>query len=188
MNGKVIIFSAPSGSGKTTIIKQLLEKDLNMQFSVSACSRPKREGEIDGKDYYFIGVEEFKKRINEGLFIEWEEVYTDFYYGTLKSEIDRLWQNNIHIVFDVDVLGGMNLKNIFKEHALSVYIMPPSITELENRLRNRNTEDDSTLSKRIQRAKKELTYASKFDVVVVNDRLEIAVEETYQAIRKFLSK
>ena len=188
MNGKVIIFSAPSGSGKTTIIKQLLGKDLNMQFSVSACSRPKREGETEGKDYYFISVEEFKRKIESDQFIEWQEVYKDFYYGTLKSEIERLWKNKINIVFDLDVLGGVNLKRIFNEHALSVYIMPPSIKELEARLRNRQTEDDSTLQKRIHRSKKELTYAKQFDVVVVNDHLETAVDEAYKAIKSFISK
>jgi guanylate kinase len=188
MNGKVIIFSAPSGSGKTTIIKQLLEKDLNMQFSVSACSRPKRPEETEGKDYYFIQAEEFKKKIAENQFVEWQEVYKDFFYGTLKSEIERLWKNKVNIVFDVDVLGGINLKKIFRDQAFSLFIKPPSLDELETRLRNRLTEDESTMRKRISRVKKELTYASQFDIVIINDCLEKAVSEAYNAIRDFISK
>lgn len=188
MNGKVIIFSAPSGSGKTTIIKQLLEKDLNMQFSVSVCSRPKRLEETEGKDYYFIQAEEFKKKIEENQFIEWQEVYKDFFYGTLKSEIERLWKNKVNIVFDLDVLGGINLKKIFRDQALSLFIKPPSLAELEIRLRNRHTEDKSTMRKRISRVKKELTYANQFDIVIINDCLEKAVTEAYNAIRDFISK
>jgi len=188
MNGKVIIFSAPSGSGKTTIIKLLLEKDLNLQFSVSACSRPKRQDETEGKDYYFMQAVEFKKRIEEDKFIEWQEVYKDFFYGTLKSEIERLWKNKVNIVFDVDVLGGINLKKIFGDQALSLFIQPPSIDELKVRLRNRHTEDESTLSKRIERVKKELTFAGHFDIIIINDVLEKAVNEAYITIKNFISK
>ena len=188
MNGKVIIFSAPSGSGKTTIIKSLLEKDLNLQFSVSACSRPKRLEEIEGKDYYFIQAEEFKKRIKENQFIEWQEVYKNFFYGTPKSEIERLWKDKVNIVFDVDVLGGINLKKIFKNQALSLFIKPPSIDELEVRLRKRHTEDQSTLLNRIERSKKELTYSEQFDMIIINDYLEKAITEAYHAIKTFISK
>lgn len=159
-----------------------------MQFSVSACSRPKRSGETEGIDYYFIHAEEFKKRIKENQFVEWQEVYKDFFYGTLKSEIERLWKNKVNIVFDVDVLGGINLKKTFRGQALSLFIKPPSISELETRLRNRLTEDVSTMRKRISRVKKELTFAGQFDVVIINDCLEKAVSEAYNAIRDFISK
>ena len=139
--GKVIIFSAPSGAGKTTLVKYLLTcAELNLNFSVSACSRQKRSNEVDGKDYYFFTVEEFKKKISDNEFIEWQEVYKDNYYGTLKSEIERIWQSKRHAIFDVDVQGGINLKKTFGDKALSIFVMPPSIEVLEKRLRRRKTE------------------------------------------------
>ncbi|MBN2764319.1 MAG: guanylate kinase, partial [Bacteroidales bacterium] len=141
MHGKVVVFSAPSGAGKTTIVKHLLNiKELRLEFSVSACTRPRREDEDHGRDYYFMTVDEFKSKIEENLFLEWEEVYKNSYYGTLKSEVDRIWNNGNHILFDVDVEGGVNLKQIFGEQALSVFVMPPSIEELQRRLEMRGTD------------------------------------------------
>ena len=143
MEGKLIIFSAPSGSGKTTILKRLLDRGVPLEFSVSACSRPRRACETEGRDYYFLTVYKFKKMIANDEFLEWEEVYTGSFYGTLKSELTRIWQNGHHVVFDLDVLGGVKIKKIFKEKALAIFIQPPSITELETRLVNRSTETAS---------------------------------------------
>ena len=186
MNGKLIIFSAPSGSGKTTILKRLLSKGLPLEFSVSACSRPKRDGEIEGKDYYFLTSDEFRKKIDNDAFLEWEEVYAGSYYGTLKSELDRIWANGHHVVFDLDVLGGVKIKNIFKGKALSLFIQPPSLEELENRLKNRSTETPETLQKRLDRAKMELSYATHFDVCIVNNCLEDAIHEAEKVIVDFI--
>lgn len=188
MSGKLIIFSAPSGSGKTSIYKKLFEKGLPLEFSVSACSRPMRQGEIHGIDYYFMSASEFKNRIENNEFIEWEEVYAGSYYGTLKSELDRIWANGNHVVFDLDVLGGVNIKNIFKEKALSIFVRPPSIEELEKRLLGRSTETPETLKKRLDRARMELTYAPQFDVCIVNDDLEKAVTEAEKLIRDFIKQ
>jgi len=187
MEGKVVIFSAPSGSGKTTIYKKLLAKGLPLEFSVSACSRPMRKGEIDGKDYYFLSVDEFKKKIKNDEFLEWEEVYAGNFYGTLKSELTRIWQDDKHVLFDVDVLGGVNIKKIFKEKALAIFIQPPSIEELERRLVNRSTETSETLKKRLDRAKMELSYASEFDACIINDNLEKAVEKAEKVILDFIN-
>lgn len=188
MKGKVVIFCAPSGTGKTTIIKRLLETDLNLQFSVSACSRAKRQEEIEGKDYYFISVNEFRKRIKEDQFIEWQEVYKDQYYGTPRSEIERLWQNDKVIVFDVDVYGGLNLKKIFGDKALSFFLLPPSEDELEARLKKRQTEDEISFMKRIDKAREEMSHAGKFDAQIINDRIEDAVSQAYKAIKVFISQ
>ncbi len=188
MNRKAIIFSAPSGSGKTTIIHRLLATEENLSFSVSACSRNMREGETNGKDYYFLSQEEFKEKISQNEFIEWEEVYGGNYYGTLKKEVDRLWLLGKSIVFDVDVLGGINLKKYFGDKALLIYIMPPSIEVLEQRLRLRHTESEESLQKRLLRSEKELSYASQFDAIVTNDNLNIAIEETKELVKKFLAK
>ncbi|OQA00927.1 MAG: Guanylate kinase [Bacteroidetes bacterium ADurb.Bin408] len=188
MTGKLIIFSAPSGSGKTTIYKRLFEKGLPLEFSVSACSRPMRQGEVNGRDYYFMSAEEFQKRIENDEFIEWQEVYAGSYYGTLKSELDRIWAQGRHVVFDLDVLGGVNIKKIFAERALAIFIQPPSLEELEKRLINRSTETPETLKKRLDRARMELTYAPLFDVCIVNDDLEKAVAQAEKLVTDFIKQ
>lgn len=185
---KLIIFSAPSGSGKTTIVKQILKKINNLEFSISACSRDKREGEIDGKDYYFLGVEGFKKQKNAGEFLEWEEVYKDQYYGTLKSEVQRIWDKGNNVIFDVDVIGGLNIKKQFEDQALALFIMPPSIEELENRLAGRGTDTAESIAKRIAKAEEEIIYSKDFDKIVINNKLEMAVEEAYEIISDFIDK
>jgi guanylate kinase len=187
MDGKLIIFSAPSGAGKTTIVHHILNRFPQLQFSVSACSRKQRKGEIHGNDYYFLSVEEFRTKINENAFLEWEEVYPGSYYGTLVSEVSRIWNQGKHVVFDVDVKGGLNIKKKFPEQSLSVFIMPPSVPELENRLRNRQTESEESLNKRIRKAEYELEFASEFDKVVINNDLETAIEETSGLLEIFLN-
>jgi len=186
MTGKAIIVSAPSGAGKTTIVHSLLQAGLGLEFSISACSRPMRENEEDGRDYYFLSVGEFRQKIEKGEFIEWEEVYKDQYYGTLKSEAERIWDKGRHIIFDVDVVGGINLKKIFGEQALSLFIMPPSIDELERRLRKRSTEDEEGLAKRLGKAKLEIDQALHFDWIIINDVLEQAVNASVKLCREFL--
>jgi len=187
-SGKLIIFSAPSGAGKTTIVKKLLKDFPNLEFSISACSREKRPKEIDGKDYYFLSAEEFKTKIENNEFLEWEEVYPGSFYGTLKSEVERIWANGKHVIFDVDVVGGMNIKNYYNEKALAIFIMPPSVEELENRLQRRDTETQESLKKRIAKAEHEMTFADKFDTIVVNTVLEDAVSETKLKTKNFLKE
>jgi guanylate kinase len=178
LEGKLIIFSAPSGSGKTTIVKQLLANNPNLGFSISACTRDKRgRSEQDGQDYYFLTPDEFRKKIDEDAFVEWEEVYPGAYYGTLKSEIERIWASGKHVIFDVDVKGGLALKNYYKERALAIFVKVPSLEILEDRLRSRGTESEESLSKRIFKMKFEWAFQDKFDVVLVNDQLEEAVME-----------
>lgn len=186
MSGKMIIFSAPSGAGKTTILKSVLERGLPLQFSVSATSRLPRNGEVDGKDYYFLSAEDFKQKIKNNEFIEWEEVYTDKFYGTYHSEITQIWEKGNHVIFDVDVLGGINLKKIFGSSAYSIFIMPPSVEELEKRLRGRNTDAEEIIKQRIEKAVYELSFAEKFDRIIINDNLESAKEEAYQVIKSFI--
>lgn len=186
-NNKVIIFSAPSGSGKTTIIKQLLKSFPEFEFSISATSRQARQGEVHGKDYYFLTKEEFVEKVNADLFLEWEEVYLGICYGTLKSEIDRIWSNGKIVIFDVDVLGGMNIKKYFGDKALSIFVMPPSMEVLEQRLRIRNTETEEAILKRLSRSSLELNHAPKFDLTIVNDVLDEAVECAKQNIESFLN-
>jgi guanylate kinase len=186
MKGKAIIVSAPSGAGKTTIVRHLLNAGLNLEFSVSACSRPKRDNEVDGVDYHFFNACLFREKIKNGEFIEWEEVYEDQYYGTLKSELGRIWNKGNHIIFDVDVEGGINLKKILGDQALSIFIMPPSTNTLEERLRNRSTENESSLAKRLGKARKEMRQAEKFDRIILNDDLETAVLEVIGLARQFL--
>lgn len=186
-NNKVIIFSAPSGSGKTTIIKQLLKSFPEFEFSISATSRQARQGEVHGKDYYFLTKEEFVEKVNADLFLEWEEVYSGICYGTLKSEIDRIWSNGKIVVFDVDVLGGMNIKKYFGDKALSIFVMPPSMEVLEQRLRIRNTETEEAILKRLSRSSLELNHAPKFDLTIINDVLDEAVECAKQNIESFLN-
>ena len=184
--GKLIIFSAPSGSGKTTLVHHLLPKsELKLAFSVSATSREKRPNEEHGKDYYFLSADEFRKRISADEFLEWEEVYTDQFYGTLRSEINRIHSEGQTVVFDVDVVGGLNLKKEFGESALAIFVQPPSIEELERRLRNRSTESEESLAKRVAKSSEELEYANQFDVVIINDELEIAKAEAYNLVSDF---
>ncbi len=185
---KAIIFSAPSGAGKTTIIRRLIEMGLPLGFSISATSRSPRAGETNGIDYFFFTTEEFKQKIEQNEFIEWEEVYEEQYYGTLKSEIERVWDSKKAVVFDVDVKGGINLKNLFKDIALSVFVQPPSVEVLENRLRLRQTESEESIAKRLERAKFELSFAKKFDVVIINDDLETATNNAFKTINSFLNK
>lgn len=186
MEGKIFIFSAPSGSGKSTIINYLLEQGLPLGFSISATSRAPRGSEQDGIEYYFLSVDEFRKRIANNQFVEYEEVYQGCFYGTLKSEIERIWSQGKHIVFDVDVVGGVNLKKIFGDKARSIFIQPPSIDELRKRLIGRATDTMEKIEQRVAKASKELTYASQFDYVVVNDDLAKAQAETYQLVQDFL--
>jgi len=184
--GKLIIFSAPSGAGKTTIVKHLLKQGLPLAFSVSATSRVKREGEEHGRDYWFLTAEEFKERIAQGDFVEWEEVYAGQFYGTLRSEVDRLHAQGMTVLFDLDVVGGLNLKAQFGERALAVFVMPPTIEELERRLRGRSSESEESLRKRVDKAVDEMEYADRFDVILRNEELPIAQQEALELVKKFI--
>jgi len=186
--GKAVIFSAPSGAGKTTIVKHLLTKELGLEFSISACSRDPRPGEINGKDYHFLGLAGFKELIRENDFIEWEEVYTDNFYGTLRVEIERIWKAGKTVIFDVDVIGGLNLKKIFGEDALAVFVQPPSYDELEKRLRYRSTETEDKINQRMSKAREELSKAEEFDYILVNDDLDKALIEAEKIVSTFLNK
>lgn len=186
--GKVIIFSAPSGSGKTTIVHRLLERYPQFEFSISATSRAPRGAERDGVDYYFLSQEAFAAAVAEGRFVEWEEVYKGNCYGTLRSEVERIWQKGHVIVFDVDVLGGINLKRIFGQDACSVFIMPPSVEELRRRLEGRGTDSPEAIDRRVAKAEFELTKAPEFDHTVINDRLDDAVEETCAILDAFINR
>ena len=188
MEGKLFIFSAPSGSGKTTIVKNLLGKDLDLEFSISATSRPKRENETDEKDYYFLTVDDFKEKIDNDEFVEWEEVYENRFYGTLKSELERIWSNGKHVIFDVDVVGGLSIKKKYPDKALSIFVMPPSIEELEKRLTLRSTDSTEDINERINKANRELSYAEKFDIIIINDELEKAIQESEIAVKKFVNQ
>ena len=184
--GKLVIFSAPSGSGKTTIVRELLKRFPQFEFSISATSRQPRGVEQNGVDYYFLSGDEFRERVERGEFVEWEEVYAGTCYGTLRSEMERIWQKGNVIVFDVDVMGGINLKRLFADDACSIFIMPPSIEELERRLRGRGTDSEEVIRKRISKADFELSKAPEFDHVVVNDTLAEAVKEATHIIETFL--
>lgn len=184
--GKVIIFSAPSGAGKTTIVRALLEELSELSFSISACSRDPRGQEVNGKDYHFIGIEGFKKKIKNNEFAEWEEVYQDHFYGTLNSELTRIWNANKTVVFDVDVVGGMSLKKKFGKKALAIFVMPPSLVVLEERLRNRNTDSEQKIQQRLEKAEHEISLSSGFDVILKNDKLDTAISEAKSIINQFL--
>lgn len=186
MAGKLIIFSAPSGSGKSTIINYLLKQGLNLRFSISATSRAPRGTEQNGVEYYFLTPEEFRRRIAAGDFLEYEEVYTDKYYGTLKSEVERILAEGDNVIFDVDVVGGCNIKKFYGDRALSMFIQPPSIEELRRRLNARGTDAPEVIESRLAKAAYELSFASRFDVVVVNDDLEKAEAEALRIIQEFL--
>lgn len=185
--GKLLVFSAPSGSGKTTIVKYLLEQeDLNLEFSVSCATRAPRGEEVNGKDYYFISLEEFKKHIKNEDFIEWEEVYRDNFYGTLKSEVERIWAKGKNVIFDIDVAGGLRIKHKFPEETLAVFVKPPSIDELKRRLKLRSTESEDKINMRIAKASVELATAPQFDTIIKNYELEVAKEEAYQLVKEFV--
>lgn len=188
-NGKLVIFSAPSGSGKTTIVRHLLKTFPNqLAFSISATSRPKRGIEENGKDYYYLTVEEFKRKIDNKEFLEWEEVYSGTHYGTLKSEVERIWASGKHVIFDIDVEGGLNLKRLFGDKALAVFVMPPSIKILEERLNSRSTDSAESISRRVAKAEKEIKTAELFDTFILNEILEEAFLKAEKIVSEFLTK
>ena len=187
--GKLIVFSAPSGSGKTTIVRYLLEeKELNLGFSISATSREKRENETHGRDYHFIGTEEFKRNIKNNDFVEWEEVYHNNFYGTLRSEIERIWNDGKDVIFDIDVVGGLRIKKKYPNQTLAIFVQPPSIEEMEKRLRNRKTDTEEKIIERVRKAERELEYASEFDIILVNDDLSEAKRKALDLVGNFIRK
>ena len=186
--GKCIIFSAPSGSGKTTLVNYLLnQKELNLSFSISATTRQKRDGEVQGKDYFFKSKSDFKKLINNSEFLEHEEVYDDVFYGTLESEVIKQLETQ-NVIFDIDVIGGIRLKEYFKNNALSIFVKAPSVKELKKRLSSRNKDSNESIETRIQKAQKEIEKESKFDLSIINDDLDLAKKESLDAVQNFLSK
>jgi guanylate kinase len=187
--GKLIVFSAPSGSGKTTLVRHLLKlKELNLEFSISATSREKRGDEIDGKDYYYLSLKEFKNNIKSDAFLEWEEVYRDNFYGTLNSEVERIWAMGKHVIFDIDVSGGLRIKRKFPEQTLAIFVKPPSIDELKIRLKKRKTESEDKINMRVAKASAELVTAPLFDCVIVNSDLDDALNEAYHKVDDFLNE
>lgn len=186
MEGKAIIFSAPSGAGKTTIVRHLINQVNSLSFSISATTRSKRPGEEDGKDYYFLSVAEFQRRISENEFVEYEEVYKDLMYGTLKAEVDRIWKAEKHVIFDVDVVGGVNLKKYFGNRSRSVFVRPPNLEILNKRLIGRKSENDSSLKQRLDKAAQELEFEKYFDEVVVNDQLDLTLARAENLVREFI--
>jgi guanylate kinase len=186
--GKLLVFSAPSGSGKTTIVRHLLGlPDLNLEFSISAATREPRGEEVNGKDYYFISIPEFKKHIKAEDFIEWEEVYRDNFYGTLKTEVERIWALGKNVIFDIDVAGGLRIKHKFPKETLAVFVKPPSVDELKRRLKERSTESDDKINMRIAKASVELATAPQFDKIIKNYDLEVAKEEAYHLVKEFVN-
>ncbi|PRP67556.1 guanylate kinase [Nonlabens agnitus] len=186
---KLIVFSAPSGAGKTTLVRHLLkQKELNLAFSISAASREPRTGEIDGKDYYFLGLKEFKSRIRKEEFLEFEEVYRDQFYGTLKSEVERIWALGKHVIFDIDVVGGLRLKKKFPERTLAIFVKPPSINELQIRLKKRKTETPEKIAMRVAKASTEMATAPQFDIIIKNDDLNLAKERAVQVVKDFINQ
>lgn len=185
--GKLIVFSAPSGSGKTTIVQHLLSQpELKLDFSISATSREPRPGEVEGKDYYFLSLEDFKKKIKNDEFLEWEEVYRDNFYGTLKSEIERIWASGKNVIFDIDVVGGLDIKHIYPNQTLAVFVKPPSIEELKIRLKKRKTESDDKINMRVAKASIELATAPQFDYIIENNDLKQALKEAHQLVSTFV--
>lgn len=187
-NGKCVIFSAPSGAGKTTIVHYLLNEFPELAFSVSACSREPRSNEVDGKDYYFLGLAGFQNQIKADAFVEWEEVYANNFYGTLKSELTRIWSEGKTVIFDVDVIGGLNIKKYFGDNALAIFVQPPNYEALEERLRYRSTETEEKIQMRLAKAKEELGHADQFDTILVNDDLTIACAAAKQLIEQFINE
>lgn len=188
MDNKLVIFTAPSGAGKTTLVKHLVSRVSSLAFSVSVTTRQQRKNEVHGRDYYFISHQEFKQKIANGDLLEWQEVYDGNYYGTLRSEIDRLWQAGKHVIFDVDVQGAINIKNCYGRRALTVFVKPPSVQTLRDRLIGRNSETNETLERRLKKAVKELAYENQFDTAVLNDNLTIAKEEAFNKVTDFLKQ
>ena len=184
--GKAVIISAPSGAGKTTLVNKLLKAKLPLLFSVSACSRAARDGEEDKKDYYFLSIEEFKEKIKAQDFVEWEEVYKGNFYGTLKKEIERIWEEKKHVVFDVDVVGGISLKEYFKENSISIFIKPPSMEVLSERHKKRNADDRKAIKNRLEKSFEEMKSIDKFDKIIVNDELNISTKNIIETVEKFL--
>lgn len=185
--GKLIVFSAPSGSGKTTIVQYLLaQPELKLDFSISATSRDPRPEEVEGKDYYFLSLDNFKKKIKNDEFLEWEEVYRDNFYGTLKSEIQRIWDSGKNVIFDIDVVGGLDIKHIYPDRTLAVFVKPPSIEELKIRLKKRKTESEDKINMRIAKASIELATAPQFDYIIENNNLQKALKEAYQLVSNFV--
>ncbi len=187
--GKLIVFSAPSGSGKTTIVRHLLKQpELNLEFSISATSREPRGNEVHGKDYYYLSLKEFKNKIKNDAFLEWEEVYRDNFYGTLKAEVERIWAKGKHVIFDIDVSGGLRIKRKFPEQTLAVFVKPPDLNELVRRLKERGEESPEKISMRVAKAPAELATAPLFDEIVVNSNLEEALENAYKLVSDFINK
>ena len=185
--GKLLVFSAPSGSGKTTIVRHLLALDyLNLEFSISATSRPSRGEELEGKDYYFLSIKEFKNKIKNEEFLEWEEVYRDSFYGTLKSEVERIWAKGKHVIFDIDVAGGLRIKKKFPKETLAVFVKPPSVDELKIRLKKRKTESEEKINMRIAKASIELATAPQFDTIIKNVNLDQALQEAEKLVADFV--
>jgi len=186
--GKLVIFSAPSGAGKTTIVRHLLSCELNLHFSVSATSREPRKNETNAKDYFFISEKNFREKIKNNEFLEWEEVYNGIFYGTLKSEVERIRENGGNVIFDVDVAGGLNIKKYYGDSALAVFVQPPSIEELKKRLQQRSTETEEKINTRLAKAEHEISYAGFFDKILINDNLERALKEAEELVRKFINE
>lgn len=187
--GKLIVFSAPSGSGKTTIVRHLLkQEELNLEFSISATSREARSNELHGKDYYYLSLKDFKNKIKNDEFLEWEEVYRDNFYGTLKTEVERIWAKGKHVIFDIDVSGGLRIKRKFPEETLAVFVKPPDLNELVRRLKDRGEESEDKINMRVAKAPAELATAPLFDVIVVNSDLDDALKNAYQLVSDFLNK
>ena len=188
-SGKAIIFSAPSGSGKTSLVKHLMQEVPNLGFSISACTRDKRgRHEVHGRDYYFLSIDEFKNKIDQNAFVEWEEVYAGNFYGTLEEEVHRIWKEGKAVIFDVDVKGGLALKKYFGEQALAIFVKVPSLEVLESRLNDRGTESEESLSRRIYKAKFEMTFEPQFDVTVLNDDFARSSAETVALVKEFLTR
>ena len=189
VQGKLIVFSAPSGSGKTTIVRHLLEQqELNLEFSISATSRDKRGNEVNGRDYYYLSLKEFKNRIKNDEFLEWEEVYRDNFYGTLKTEIERIWAKGKHVIFDIDVSGGLRIKRKFPEQTIAIFVKPPDLNELVRRLKDRGEESPEKISMRVAKAPAELATAPLFDEIVVNSDLDKALKDAYKLVSEFIAK
>lgn len=188
MSGKLIIFSAPSGAGKTTIVHHLLNKQLGLEFSISATTRERRNGEVDGKDYYYLSVDDFKKKIRDDNFVEWEEVYKNNFYGTLKTEVERIWAEGKTVIFDVDVDGGLNLKHTFGDKALAIFVMPPSLNKLRQRLETRDTETQESVDRRMKKAPLEIEKCVDFDKLILNDKLPEAFKKAEKLLQDFIKK